>query len=161
MTLDKFDFHVDKESETELVAKAIADSVTEGLVIGLTGTLGAGKTRLVQMIGRAWQIPDREIVSPTFTLCTIHQGTHEFHHVDAYRIEDDDQWMELEFDEVIDDGKIVFIEWVEKFDHFMPDDWLRIELEILGEETRMIGMTASGPKSRKVLEGVRKRLSSN
>ena len=42
--------------------------MTAGTLIGLNGTLGAGKTRLTQGIGERLGIEHGQIVSPTFTI---------------------------------------------------------------------------------------------
>ena len=144
----------ESEGQTDQLGAAIAEGIDTGIVIALNGTLGAGKTRLVQAIGTAWQVNRRDIVSPTFTLCTSHLGKRPFSHIDVYRLVDDDQWLELEFDELIDDGKIVFIEWAEKFEHLLPLDRLTISIEITAPESRKFILSGGGPKSDRIIEQV-------
>src|SRR6056297_2605809 len=80
------------------VAELMLASLPSGLSIGLVGTLGAGKTSLVQAIARAAGIDDADVTSPTFTLLQTHQGWRPgqrgalvLHHLDAYRIVDEDE----------------------------------------------------------------------
>ena len=151
---NKITISVTSEEGTEQLGKAIARSIDRGIVIALIGTLGAGKTYLVRSIGKCWEIDERDIVSPTFTLCTQHYGTREFHHIDVYRLADDDQWLELEFDELIDDGKVVFIEWAEKFAHLLPNDLLKISIDVVGEDSREFTLEGTGPESHAIIQTI-------
>ena len=104
--------------------------------VGLVGTLGAGKTTFVQSVATHLGIDAADVTSPTFTMMSTYHGrmadqARTLHHVDAYRIADDDAWDELGLDEIIMDGPSwVFIEWADRFPHRMPDwtHWVRIDL---------------------------------
>ena len=61
-----------------------------GTVVALCGTLGAGKTRLVQAIAVAAGADPREVVSPTFVLMQHYQGRRPIDHLDAYRIRNEE-----------------------------------------------------------------------
>ena len=52
-------------SQTDQFGAAIAGLLPEGTTIALCGTLGAGKTRLVQAIAGAYGVPREDVVSPT------------------------------------------------------------------------------------------------
>ena len=60
------------EHETRDIGRRIGERLTEGTVVGLSGTLGTGKTRLTQGIGLGLGIPTETITSPTYTLCVPH-----------------------------------------------------------------------------------------
>ena len=61
---------LNSESETESLGIAIGENLQPGMVIGLCGTLGSGKTRLTQAIARGLKI-DQPVVSPTLSLIHI------------------------------------------------------------------------------------------
>jgi tRNA threonylcarbamoyladenosine biosynthesis protein TsaE len=162
MAGDEFVLQSNSEMQTLEIGRQIASAISKihsGIVIGLQGTLGAGKTRLVQAIGKAWGVDDRNIISPTFTICTSHEISDEagtrFHHIDAYRIADDDQWDELGFDELIDQQAIVFIEWAEKFAHRLPPDRIDIEIKVVDQSKRSLAIRGFGPQSLAVVELLR------
>ncbi len=102
-------------------------------VIGLVGTLGAGKTTLVQSIARAAGIDTADVTSPTFTLMQSHRGDSiVIHHLDAYRIADEDEFIELGVDELfVDDRAWTLVEWADRVSDVMPRDslWIRIDIE--------------------------------
>jgi len=99
------------------------------VVIGLVGTLGAGKTTLVQAIARAAGIDPSDVTSPTFTLLRTHQGDIRMHHLDAYRIADEDEFLELGVEELFDDQQAwTLIEWADRVDGVMPRNTVWIEI---------------------------------
>jgi tRNA threonylcarbamoyladenosine biosynthesis protein TsaE len=130
--------------ETREVGSAVAALLRPGDLVSLTGDLGAGKTTLVQGACRALGVRE-PVVSPTFTLVREYRGTSRIHHMDVYRLERIQDVLDLGFDEMIDDGGIVFVEWGDAIDSLMPDDHLTIELSLPEEgDARRIGITGSG-----------------
>jgi len=159
-------FLANSESQTERFGQSLAQAVHRDIVVALDGTLGAGKTWLVRSIASEWGFDPRDIVSPTFTICIEHSCQirlaekenvpTSFKHVDAYRIDDDDQWFELGFDEAISDGEIFFIEWADKVRHLLPDDVLSVAIEVAdGPESRQFAVQSSGPKAEKICNQIR------
>ncbi len=107
---------------------------------GLVGTLGAGKTRLCQEIAQAWGIDSTEVTSPTFTLLKSYAiasrgdpptTARQLHHLDLYRVGDEDELWELGLDELWEaPGTWTLVEWADRFADCMPADmiWIRIEV---------------------------------
>ena len=95
--------------------------VEPSTVIGLNGTLGAGKTKLTQgIVGAILDSPEAVVVSPTYTLCIPYSGRVELLHLDAYRIAEDEEVFELGLDEAVDDGAVLIVEWVAKIADLLP-----------------------------------------
>src|SRR5215204_5605796 len=74
------------EVETDRLGRALADLVAPGIVIGLVGPLGAGKTRLTRAIAEALGVDPEAISSPTFVLIHEYEGHIPVYHFDAYRL---------------------------------------------------------------------------
>lgn len=137
------------ESLTELreTAKAILEKAcvqnAGACVIGLSGDLGAGKTAFVKALGDLLGVKD-EITSPTFVIMKSYDiKTHPFlrtlTHIDAYRIESEDEMRVLGFSELLKDSeRLVCIEWPEKIEHVLPKDMYPVTLAIEEGETRSI-----------------------
>ena len=144
---------IGSESDTVRLgrAAAVACRSCDGLLVALQGTLGAGKTRLVQSMAEAWGYDRRDIVSPTFTICIEHRGPVPFQHVDAYRLDGAEQWNELGIDEMLDDGQLVVVEWADRVARVLPPDRLTIAVEILAAEGRRMVLSSGGPVSERVL----------
>jgi tRNA threonylcarbamoyladenosine biosynthesis protein TsaE len=133
------------EQDTDRLGRALAEVLRPGTVIGLIGTLGAGKTRLVQAVATGLGVPEGSVTSPTFVLVNEYrQGRIPIYHFDTYRLKDDDEFLELGPEEYFDSDGITFVEWADRVEHLLPDDWLEIELEVTGDTERrvaLVGMT--------------------
>lgn len=111
-------------------------------VILLDGNLGAGKTTLSQFIGRELGVK-RTINSPTFNIIKSYKGDSlNFHHMDCYRLEDSDE--DLGFDEYFNDNAVTVIEWSQFIEPFLPEDFLKISINVVNEDERMISLSAHG-----------------
>lgn len=118
------------------------EAIAEGLdrvlpvhqVIALRGTLGAGKTRLVQAIARAAGIDPLGVTSPTFGIVHHHRGRRSIHHIDAYRLADEDEFIELGGEELLEDSKaIALVEWPQRIAGCIPPNALWVDIEIESE----------------------------
>ena len=124
--------------ETERIGGLIGTCLQPGVTIALNGTLGAGKTNLVQAIAEALRIDRKTVVSPTFTMIQLYQGAHTLVHIDAYRIADEDEFFELGIAEYFEDDSIVAIEWAGKFSELLPENQIGIEIQVLDETSRRL-----------------------
>lgn len=150
---------------TDALGQALAAAVEPGMTICLTGSLGAGKTRLMQAFSAAVGIPREEIVSPTFVLCRQYAGRSprdgqriDLRHLDAYRVEDEDAFLELGIEEMCAGEEVVCVEWGERYGDLLPHDRLNLTLNVIGESSRRADATAGGPVSRRVLDRLRQAL---
>lgn len=137
----------DSEARTLQIGHAIGDAMTAGTLIGLNGTLGAGKTRLTQGIGERLGIEHGQIVSPTFTICVPHEGRIPFLHLDAYRIQSPEEVDELGLDEMLENGVSLIVEWVDLIKSLLPAIDLEIQIEAPAEDSRNLlfyGLTDNG-----------------
>lgn len=112
-------------------AKIIASILPKHLpcTIGLVGTLGAGKTQLVKFFAESLGANPENVFSPTFVLIHPIGTTPEVYHVDAYRIHDSDEFLELGIEELFEQPAITIIEWADRFAPCMPKKTLWIELQ--------------------------------
>lgn len=134
----------ESEQQTFEWGRRCGQLVAPSTVVGLGGTLGAGKTRLTQGIVAGVLGETRIVVSPTFTLCIPYSGRVELLHLDAYRISDDDEVYELGLDESVEQGHVLVIEWIERIRETVPLVDLDVQLEVTSETSRNIVFT---PKS--------------
>ena len=137
------------------LAESMVNRLPRHLVIGLVGTLGAGKTTLVQAIARAAGIDSSDVTSPTFTLLQSHRGRITLNHLDAYRLADEDEFLELGVDELFeDDQSWTLIEWADRFQSVLPTDALWIEIKIDDDGHRSVVFKTEHPSTRQALNQV-------
>lgn len=144
-------FEAADEHATEHFGAVLANSLPPGTVIALCGTLGAGKTRLVQAIAAALGIPRDEVVSPTFVLCHQYRGAKTINHLDAYRLHDEDEFRELGIEEMFSSGAVTIIEWADRVAGALPDDYLEINIEVTGPTSRRFTVQAKGSDTMSIL----------
>lgn len=131
--------------ETHSLGRALAELLEPGDVVSLTGDLGAGKTTLVQGIAAGLGV-EEPVLSPTFTLERRYRGRIPVHHLDVYRLNRLQDVLDLGFEELLDDGGVVLIEWGDAVQSLLPEGHIQVELwlpEDLEQERRM-RVTASG-----------------
>lgn len=131
------------ESETFALGQALGRAAFPGAVFALSGDLGAGKTVLARGIAAGLGVV-RGVASPTFVLMATHtQGRLPLAHADLYRLTSEDDLVSVGLTEAFDDGGVVIVEWAERFPNALPDD--RLDVELRGDESRVITLTARGP----------------
>jgi len=130
-------------ADTDRLGAALAEILPESSVVELDGTLGAGKTRLVQAVAAALGVPPQEIVSPTFVLVNEYEGSRPIAHFDAYRLRDEDEFAQLGPEEYFDRPGLTFIEWGERVAGLLPPERLTIRIAVAGHEQRRFEI--SGP----------------
>ncbi len=139
-----FVFTAADEAATDHFGAALAAATPPGTTIALLGTLGAGKTRLVQAIAAASGVPREDVVSPTFVLCQQYTGSRSINHLDAYRLRDEDEFRELGAEELFASQAVTIIEWADRIADALPDDYLQIEITVSGPTSRQFVVRAIG-----------------
>ena len=135
--------------ETERIAAALAERLTVGDVVTVSGELGAGKTTFVRGASRALGVTS-PVTSPTFTIGHRYVGSVDVSHLDLYRFTavSAAEWGDLEpyFDDAV-----VFVEWPEAGVPALPPARAEVSLEHAGGDHRRI-VLASGETA--LLEGI-------
>ncbi|HPF95635.1 MAG TPA: tRNA (adenosine(37)-N6)-threonylcarbamoyltransferase complex ATPase subunit type 1 TsaE [bacterium] len=112
-------FTITTLNDWEALAKDIAKILVPGQIFALQGDLGAGKTTFVQALAAAMGSKSAP-KSPTFSLMRTYSvkttsGIKRLIHVDAYRIESDEDFRVLDLDEELAGGDaILALEWPER-----------------------------------------------
>jgi tRNA threonylcarbamoyladenosine biosynthesis protein TsaE len=138
-------------AETGSLGERWGCAAQHGLVIGLSGDLGAGKTQLVKGIARGLGITAR-VHSPTFTLVNEYGGGRlRLFHLDLYRLETRGQMVSAGLEGFLQPDGVTVIEWAERLlaneqptaNSQQPTaKWLanvrHVKIEIVGEMEREI-----------------------
>ena len=124
--VDYWTYLPDRESTYDLgyaLGQTILASSPPLRLIAAYGNLGAGKTSLAQGLARGVGVPKTVYVnSPTYALHQVHHipsqnSVKHFHHLDLYRLADEDDLIHLGLDEAIESG-VSFVEWPQRAPQF-------------------------------------------
>ena len=140
--------------ETEQIGEKIGQNLTIGNVLALKGPLGAGKTCLVKGIARSLGI-NEEITSPTYTIITEYEANpaaengqpnqerFPFYHIDAYRLNGDEDFDALGGEDYLGGRGIAVVEWAERIEKSFSGETLKAEIIILDGNRRLIKLDAA------------------
>lgn len=92
-----------------------AKTLPEDILIGLSGDLGVGKTNWVKGMAQAWGI-DNPVTSPSFGIYNIYQKERMLVHMDAYRLKNDKNFDNWNFEDFLNTPYVIAVEWPEYFD---------------------------------------------
>ncbi|MGZ4133446.1 MAG: tRNA (adenosine(37)-N6)-threonylcarbamoyltransferase complex ATPase subunit type 1 TsaE [Actinomycetota bacterium] len=114
--------------DTRGVGAALAPLLRARDVVVLTGELGAGKTTFVQGLA-AGLGAEEHVASPTFTLVREYvSGRLPVAHVDVYRLERQQDVVDLALDELEDGEAVLVVEWGDAVEELLAPDRVRFEL---------------------------------
>jgi tRNA threonylcarbamoyladenosine biosynthesis protein TsaE len=132
---------LNSESDTLTLAQDIASDIFPGMVIGLSGDLGSGKTTFTKYFAKAMGVND-SVNSPTFTLLKTYQGQLDLYHMDVYRLEG--IGYDYELDDFIFGSGVSVIEWYTYIEEMLPKEMLTITFTLIGETKRDVVIEGSG-----------------
>ncbi len=127
-------------ADTESLGEQFGRAAQRGLVIALTGDLGAGKTQFVRGVARGLGCTGR-VHSPTFTLVNEYGGGRlKLFHLDLYRLETPEQLLTAGIEEFLAPDGVSVVEWAERiYDLRLPIcDLKKVQIEIVNETERKI-----------------------
>jgi tRNA threonylcarbamoyladenosine biosynthesis protein TsaE len=138
---------------TRRIGHTIGRAISEPMFIALTGTLGCGKTALVQGLAQGLEVPKAYyITSPTFTLINEYPGRLPLYHVDLYRLDGIVDLEDIGLDEVLAADGVVAVEWAEKLPLQRYPCALAICFEIVDRDRRKLELIACGQAGRCLLK---------
>ena len=130
-------------ADTEALGERIGRAALIGLVIGLSGDLGAGKTQFVRGLARGLGVATR-VHSPTFTLVNEYGGGRlKLFHLDLYRLETPEQIRSAGIEEFLAPDGVAVIEWAERLGAgggwpVTGKNFISVKIEIVSEAERKI-----------------------
>lgn len=132
-------------AETEAFAEEIGRRARPGLLLGLVGDLGAGKTQFVKGLARGLGVTE-PVLSPTFALLHSYQtGRLPLIHIDLYRLDSQEQIAAAGLEEALTPERVTVVEWWDRWKAEAPPNLRRIEIVTVGDNERRITYADPGP----------------
>jgi len=119
----------------------------------MQGTLAAGKTTITKGIAKALEI-EETVTSPTFTLISEYEGVMPLYHMDVYRLDSTEDFINLGTEDLIYGKGISIIEWSEKIMEALQKKTIILKLEAVENNSRII--TIQNFDDKEFLEKVKK-----
>ena len=130
-------FFSNGEGETQDIGRALGSRLAPGSIVALYGDLGAGKTAFVRGLAQGLGSSAR-VTSPTFTIVNEYDGPVPLFHFDLYRLGGPDELFEIGWDDYLERGGIVAVEWSENAGRALPVSAIRVSIVKTGENSRKI-----------------------
>ncbi|MBO5125765.1 MAG: tRNA (adenosine(37)-N6)-threonylcarbamoyltransferase complex ATPase subunit type 1 TsaE [Spirochaetaceae bacterium] len=123
--------------ETIQLGKKIGSMLQPGAIIAMEGNLAVGKTTITKGIAESLGI-EEAITSPTFTLISEYEGKMPLYHMDVYRLDSCEDFINLGVEDLMYGDGVSIIEWSERVREELPKFTITLRLEIRGDGGRDI-----------------------
>lgn len=114
--------------ELPQVATSVLSSIHSRTLL-FHGEMGVGKTTLIKELAAQMGVQDT-LSSPTFSIVNEHvleEGV--LYHFDCYRIETEEEALDIGIEDYLDSGQWVFVEWPENISTLLPKTYDNIHLQ--------------------------------
>jgi tRNA threonylcarbamoyladenosine biosynthesis protein TsaE len=126
------------EAATVEAGAELAREALPGDVLGLVGSLGAGKTVLVRGFVRGLGGDESQVRSPTFTLMNVYDASLPVYHFDLYRLRDSVETDGIGFSEFARGDGITLVEWADRVPEVSSEITRWVRIVIASDESRLI-----------------------
>lgn len=132
------EFELKELSEIDQLAKQIIETYPSDRIFLFYGSMGAGKTTLISALCRYLQVEDNTS-SPTFSIVNEYDApVGPVYHFDFYRLKEEEEALDLGYEEYFYSDNYCFIEWPEKIPNLLPAAAKQIHIEVLSPSSRKI-----------------------
>jgi len=129
---------------TRALGRRLAEKLQAGDVLLLYGDLGAGKSEMTRGIAEGLGVTC-PATSPSFTILNVYdEGRIPLYHFDWYRLESAEELYEMGMDEYLGGDGVAVVEWPTQCPEAIPETYLAVKLEPMGENEREITLNPMG-----------------
>ena len=125
-------------------AREFINQIGDKRVFAFYGKMGAGKTTFVKAICEELGVED-VITSPTFAIINEYSITSSpsplpstIYHFDFYRIKKLEEVYDMGYEDYFYSDALCFIEWPELIEEVLPDDAVRVHIEVQPDDSRLV-----------------------
>lgn len=113
-------------------AKSFIEAMDDRTVFAFRGEMGAGKTTFITEVCRQLGVEDMAN-SPSFSIINEYRSdsTAELiYHFDFYRLDSEEEAIEIGTEDYFDSGALCFIEWPERVESLLPGDTVEVSITV-------------------------------
>tara|TARA_Y100000746_G_scaffold207547_1_gene195947 strand:- start:2320 stop:2748 length:429 start_codon:yes stop_codon:yes gene_type:complete len=132
-------FVIKNENELDSIAQQILKHYKIKVFL-LFGKMGVGKTTFIKSLCKGLNVIDI-VSSPTFSIVNqyLNKDNDIVYHFDFYRTNNNEEIFDIGYEEYIYSSSYCFIEWPEKIESLLPNNYIKIEMT-LEEDKRIINI---------------------
>lgn len=126
--------------EIDQITQQFAQDFPNNYILCLEGEMGAGKTTFIKSLCERWGVVDN-VSSPTYSIINKYACEDEgyIYHLDLFRLEKSQELIDIGFEDMLDEGNPLFIEWPElAYPLLKGENILKIKFEKISEKSRKI-----------------------
>jgi tRNA threonylcarbamoyladenosine biosynthesis protein TsaE len=137
---------------TRKLGRFLGELACAGMVVLLSGDLGAGKTCFAQGVADGLGVSTASpVTSPSYTLLNIHHGRLPLYHFDLYRLSQVDDLEDLGYDEFAGGDGLTLVEWADRMAGSLSAS-VAVSIDHLDELKRGFRFDALDGHGKKLLE---------
>ncbi len=116
-------------------------------VVALYGAMGVGKTTFVKALCNELGVSDT-VNSPSFAIINEYKlnNGHPVYHFDFYRLKNEEELFDLGYEDYFYSGEVCLLEWPEKIEPYLPESFLKIEIQELPDGSRQFNLSVAVTK---------------
>ena len=120
-------------------ASQFVDGMIPGRVYAFYGDMGAGKTTFIGEVCRLLGVED-DVSSPTFSIVNEYDTSdgEKLYHFDCYRLDSEEEAMDVGAEDYFYSGNTCFVEWPEKIEGILPEDVIDVHITVLPDGGRRV-----------------------
>ena len=138
------EIRINSLEDLEMAAYKFMTEMNDFTVFAFYGQMGAGKTTFINELCRQLGVETDVTNSPSFAIINEYRSdtTAELiYHFDCYRLENEQEAVDIGAEDYFDSGAVCLIEWPERIEGLLPDDTVRVDLTVNDDETRQLKVT--------------------
>ncbi|HBL78191.1 MAG: tRNA (adenosine(37)-N6)-threonylcarbamoyltransferase complex ATPase subunit type 1 TsaE [Bacteroidetes bacterium GWF2_42_66] len=133
--------HIEIKSLNDIkaAAKQFLHEYNRHRIFAFYGKMGSGKTTFIKALCEEMGSHDN-VTSPTFSIINEYTTSSEvmIYHFDFYRIKNLQEAFDLGYEDYFFSGNYCFIEWPERVEQLLPEEFVKVEISVEANETRLI-----------------------
>ncbi len=122
---------------TEEFGFIFSKDIKNGDVIAINGELGAGKTTFIKGVLKGLHY-NENVTSPTYTLVNEYDAKFKIIHIDCYREQKLNRWLDIGIMDYLMGNNVVIIEWSEYIEKILPKNMIQINIDYISKFERKI-----------------------
>tara|TARA_B100000579_G_scaffold434931_1_gene457004 strand:- start:678 stop:1106 length:429 start_codon:yes stop_codon:yes gene_type:complete len=130
-------FVIKNENELDEIAQQLLKKCNLKIFL-FYGEMGVGKTRLIKSLCKGLDVLD-VVSSPTFSIVNqyLNKNNDFIYHFDFYRTNNKEEIFDIGYEEYIYSSSYCFIEWPEKIESLLPNNYIKIEMILDGNNRKI------------------------